>query len=98
MLQVRGVDDNGCVANFVETEQIVALGSELSSFVQCRGSVPVFWEQHGLQVRGPGQHIMSEGSLPLALSGELLAMSQVVFSESCTCAVCSCLVEYSVRT
>ncbi|KAL5251090.1 hypothetical protein ACHWQZ_G016717 [Mnemiopsis leidyi] len=48
--QVRGVDDNGCVANFVETEQCTILNDKISSFIQVRGSVPVFWEQTGIQV------------------------------------------------
>ena len=48
--QVRGVDDGGSVANFVETEQIIQLGDKMCSFLQIRGSVPVFWEQSGLQV------------------------------------------------
>jgi phosphatidylinositol-bisphosphatase len=47
---VRGVDDNGCVANFVETEQCTVLNEKVSSFIQVRGSVPVFWEQSGIQV------------------------------------------------
>lgn len=46
----RGVDDNGNVANFVETETLVYIRSNVLSFVQVRGSVPVFWEQQGLQV------------------------------------------------
>lgn len=41
----RGVDRNGNVSNFVETEQIVALDNNVTSFVQVRGSVPVFWNQ-----------------------------------------------------
>eukprot|EP00963_Diacronema_lutheri_P007911 scaffold682_cov363-Pavlova_lutheri.AAC.62 len=43
----RGVDETGAVANYVETEQILSLsdGSGLASFVQCRGSIPVFWAQ-----------------------------------------------------
>lgn len=41
----RGVDDDGNVANFVETEQIVYINKFALSFVQIRGSVPVFWEQ-----------------------------------------------------
>ena len=45
--QVRGVNDAGHVANFVETEQVIFLGDEVSSFVQIRGSVPLFWEQPG---------------------------------------------------
>jgi hypothetical protein len=46
----RGVDDAGHVANFAETEQVIMLGDEVSSFVQIRGSVPLFWEQPGVNV------------------------------------------------
>lgn len=43
----RGIDDNGNVANFVETEFIFNQQSheQISSFTQIRGSVPTFWEQ-----------------------------------------------------
>lgn len=42
----RGIDDDGHVANFVETETIFSSpGGTLFSYVQVRGSVPVFWEQ-----------------------------------------------------
>ncbi|KAF8463265.1 SacI homology domain-containing protein [Kalaharituber pfeilii] len=48
----RGIDDEGNVANFVETETIIwdpaggAAGAGLGfSYCQVRGSVPVFWEQ-----------------------------------------------------
>ncbi|KAJ7342137.1 hypothetical protein JRQ81_009088 [Phrynocephalus forsythii] len=47
---VRGVNDDGHVSNFVETEQTIYLDSDVSSFVQIRGSVPLFWEQLGHQV------------------------------------------------
>ncbi|PFX33475.1 synaptojanin-1-like [Stylophora pistillata] len=47
---VRGTNDDGHVANFVETEQFIVLEDMTVSFVQTRGSVPVFWEQPGLQV------------------------------------------------
>ncbi|XP_041325973.1 synaptojanin-2 isoform X2 [Pyrgilauda ruficollis] len=48
---VRGVNDDGHVSNFVETEQTIYLDDDVSSFVQIRGSVPLFWEQQtGLQV------------------------------------------------
>lgn len=36
----------GNVANFVETEQIIERGGEKSSFVQTRGSIPLFWSQY----------------------------------------------------
>jgi len=47
---VRGADEKGHVANFVETEQIIeaeggpAIG--LASFVQTRGSMPMLWQQY----------------------------------------------------
>jgi synaptojanin len=45
---VRGLDDYGHVANFVETEQIVQTKERFMSYVMVRGSVPIFWEQKGL--------------------------------------------------
>lgn len=48
----RGIDDDGNVANFVETETVFCTDQLCFSYVQCRGSVPLFWEQQsGL----PGQ-------------------------------------------
>ncbi len=49
----RGVDHDGHVANFNETEQIATIASQTDpnkaattlSFVQIRGSVPVFWAE-----------------------------------------------------
>ncbi|KAG6453894.1 phosphatidylinositol-3-phosphatase SAC1 [Manduca sexta] len=43
---MRGVDAQGNVANYVETEQILEVGSEKSSYVQTRGSIPLFWSQY----------------------------------------------------
>lgn len=44
---VRGIDASGAVANFVETEQIVHPVERrvVHSFVQVRGSIPVYWTQ-----------------------------------------------------
>ena len=44
----RGIDDQGSVANFVESEQILRYEGYTTSFVQIRGSVPAFWEQTGI--------------------------------------------------
>ncbi|KAI0024151.1 SacI homology domain-containing protein [Xylariomycetidae sp. FL0641] len=46
----RGVDENGFAANFVETEQILSTpswdpSSNIYSFVQIRGSIPLFFTQ-----------------------------------------------------
>ncbi|XP_027977624.1 phosphatidylinositide phosphatase SAC2 isoform X2 [Eumetopias jubatus] len=43
----RGVDKNGNVANYVETEQLIHVHNHTLSFIQTRGSVPVFWSQAG---------------------------------------------------
>jgi synaptojanin len=45
-----GCNDEGYVANFVETEQAIYLDGEVTSYLQTRGSVPLFWEQPGVQV------------------------------------------------
>lgn len=42
---VRGIDDDGNVANFVETEFILHSQEYCCSFTQIRGSIPIFWEQ-----------------------------------------------------
>ncbi|CAO1634899.1 unnamed protein product [Parajaminaea phylloscopi] len=49
----RGVDDDGNVANFVETETIVSHDGVSMSYIQLRGSLPLFWEQPGLQTFSP---------------------------------------------
>ncbi|KAI8597458.1 SacI homology domain-containing protein, partial [Dissophora ornata] len=47
--QRRGIDDDGNTANFVETEQLLRIVRDESdhqvSFVQTRGSIPLFWSQ-----------------------------------------------------
>ncbi|KAI0065841.1 DNase I-like protein [Artomyces pyxidatus] len=48
----RGVDDDGHTANFVETETILSTDQHCFSYIQARGSVPLFWEQQGLQTFG----------------------------------------------
>lgn len=64
----RGIDDSGNVANNVETETFLLEDSRVSSHVQVRGSVPLFWEQPGINF---GQHKCDiirklDGSLPAA--------------------------------
>ena len=44
----RGIDDNGNVANFCESEHLLITGNYLYSFCQLRGSAPVFFEQLGI--------------------------------------------------
>ncbi|EJT46848.1 hypothetical protein A1Q1_04449 [Trichosporon asahii var. asahii CBS 2479] len=43
--RTRGIDDDGNVANFVETESILCVQDICTSYVQVRGSVPLFWQQ-----------------------------------------------------
>ncbi|KXS17758.1 hypothetical protein M427DRAFT_54348 [Gonapodya prolifera JEL478] len=50
----RGIDEDGNVSNYVETEQLAEVAEPLAdrsrpnrwSYVQTRGSVPVFWKQN----------------------------------------------------
>ncbi|XP_049880526.1 phosphatidylinositide phosphatase SAC2 isoform X2 [Pectinophora gossypiella] len=53
----RGIDSSGKVANYVETEQIVSIICSdcvhRASFVQVRGSVPIFWSQPDYKFRPP---------------------------------------------
>ncbi|KAL1137682.1 hypothetical protein AAG570_009378 [Ranatra chinensis] len=49
----RGLDENGKCANYVETEQCVAMREHQVSFVQVRGSVPLYWSQPGYKYRPP---------------------------------------------
>ncbi|CAG9531405.1 unnamed protein product [Cercopithifilaria johnstoni] len=49
----RGIDEHGHVANFVETEVVLTIFGHCLSFVQIRGSVPVFWTQQGYRYRPP---------------------------------------------
>lgn len=50
----RGIDDDGNVANFVETETVFWCPTGVCfSYVQVRGSVPIFWESSSSLI--PGQ-------------------------------------------
>ncbi|XP_072177486.1 phosphatidylinositide phosphatase SAC2-like [Diadema setosum] len=49
----RGIDSYGACANYVETEQILQTAEHSVSFVQVRGSVPVFWSQPGIKYKPP---------------------------------------------
>jgi hypothetical protein len=44
----RGIDDEGHVANFIETEQMIKISNHVLSFVQIRGSAPIFFQQTGM--------------------------------------------------
>lgn len=59
-LFTRGVDSEGNVANFVETEQIIEFEGYQSSFVQIRGSIPLFWQQYPNLKLKPSPKIISE--------------------------------------
>ena len=44
-LFMRGIDPVGHPANYVETEQIIEFESSHSSYIQIRGSIPLYWSQ-----------------------------------------------------
>ncbi|KZV71845.1 hypothetical protein PENSPDRAFT_650268, partial [Peniophora sp. CONT] len=57
--QRRGIDDDARVANFVETEAITRIDREgitnVFSYVQLRGSIPLYWTQSGYSLKPPPQ-------------------------------------------
>nr|ODN99773.1 inositol/phosphatidylinositol phosphatase [Cryptococcus depauperatus CBS 7855] len=87
----RGISESGHVANFNETEQIVLFdplpsnggvrrgrvdGRERLSFVQTRGSIPLFWaEVNNLRYK-PDLQIMDYPETPQALKAHLNEMIQ----------------------
>lgn len=53
----RGLDDEGNVSIFGETEIIISTETFTFSYVILRGSVPVFWDQKGVQIGPPNIQI-----------------------------------------
>ena len=53
------------MANFVETEQVIYLDDEVASHLQVRGSVPLFWDQPGVQVSCSASIVVGMGLLVL---------------------------------
>ncbi|KAH6895050.1 SacI homology domain-containing protein [Coprinopsis sp. MPI-PUGE-AT-0042] len=55
--QRRGIDDEAHVANFVETETVMKVEREnisnIFSYVQIRGSIPLYWTQSGYSLKPP---------------------------------------------
>ena len=49
----RGLDDEGNVSIYGETEIIISSNEFRFSYIILRGSVPVFWEQQGIQIVPP---------------------------------------------
>lgn len=41
----RGIDQEGNAGNYVETEQILIMKDHYFSFLQSRGTVPLFWSE-----------------------------------------------------
>jgi hypothetical protein len=44
----RGIDDDGHVANYIESEQIIKFSNHILSYLQIRGSAPIFFQQTGM--------------------------------------------------
>ncbi|GAV02259.1 hypothetical protein RvY_12850 [Ramazzottius varieornatus] len=44
-LYTRGIDQTGAVANYVESEAVLIYRGQLVSYVQSRGSAPIYWSQ-----------------------------------------------------
>ena len=49
----RGIDNNGYVANYCETEQFIETKNNIFVYKQLRGSIPFYWEQKGIKAKVP---------------------------------------------
>ncbi|ORY47698.1 hypothetical protein BCR33DRAFT_696129 [Rhizoclosmatium globosum] len=63
----RGVDADGNVGNYVETEQVIVVSGEggvqkVASYVQTRGSIPLFWGQL-INVKYQPKMVIEDGSV-----------------------------------
>ena len=67
----RGIDDNSNVANFVESEIIISYDQYLYSFLQIRGSIPLFWEQKQKGLNNITSIKRNEGLTKNAFNGHL---------------------------
>ncbi|RPA72564.1 hypothetical protein BJ508DRAFT_419417 [Ascobolus immersus RN42] len=67
----RGVDDEGHVANCVETEQILNAEDKTFSFVQMRGSIPIYFQQSPYNLRPKPVLLHSEDSNKAAFNKHL---------------------------
>ncbi|CAE6466545.1 unnamed protein product [Rhizoctonia solani] len=73
----RGIDSQGNVANFNETEQLVLVNPSTShppdvfSYIQIRGSVPLFWTEINTLRYRPDLQIMDVGATQHALRAHL---------------------------
>nr|OQO26364.1 hypothetical protein B0A51_05134 [Rachicladosporium sp. CCFEE 5018] len=77
----RGVDDNGSVANFVETEQILSTQDwsteqQTFSLLQIRGSIPLFFSQTPYSAKPVPVLFGSEGTNHAALKAHFASMAE----------------------
>ena len=71
----RGIDEQGNVANMVESEVILTHKELIYSFVQIRGSIPLFWEQ---KQKGLKTVISVKRSLALTERLYLIHMNDII--------------------
>ncbi|KAF8807270.1 inositol/phosphatidylinositol phosphatase [Phlegmacium glaucopus] len=92
----RGIDNEGHVANFNETEQILLLERQTTpgalplsdnyaaklSFVQIRGSIPVFWSEINTLRYKPDLQIMDLPSTATAMRTHLTTLNKLYGTQS----------------
>ncbi|GAA5885476.1 hypothetical protein JCM6882_009634 [Rhodosporidiobolus microsporus] len=77
----RGIDANGNVGNFAETETIIQTSTKAVAFTQIRGSVPLKWIEH-LRLAGPVNLSIASPLLPVSLPPFLAHMRSLIASYS----------------
>ncbi|GAA6054550.1 hypothetical protein JCM3770_006025 [Rhodotorula araucariae] len=75
----RGIDGDGSVGNFAETETLLETTKQIVSFVQLRGSVPLYWQEK-VHLAGPVTLTISQPLTDVSLDPFLRHMGWLVDS------------------
>ncbi len=83
---VRGIDREGNVANFVETEHVITLyeqgeAMKVATYVQTRGSIPALWSQKPTMKWSPTVRIHQNTDESLALAQKHITEIKTTYGE-----------------
>lgn len=74
----RGIDDDGNVANYNETEQLLIVKGKAYSYVQTRGSVPGYWGEVNVLTYRPQMEI---GGAAIEAAGKHFKQQKALYGE-----------------
>jgi phosphatidylinositol 4-phosphatase len=83
---VRGIDKEGNVANFVETEHIITVHDQsdtmkVATYIQTRGSIPALWSQKPTMKWSPSVKIHPNNDESLSLAKKHVDEIKQIYGE-----------------